>query len=161
MSRTIKAKYKPYKSYLWMWRSDLIRHRTAFGLSDSQHPVWKKVPRVPCLRWELSGWPPSWAAGLLRPKGSSRSMSTPDKFEKKPKCSKPLAVSTPKYQSRPIQEVLLEVTDGGLDYALECVGSPDVMEGVLFRNAERSSRSSRNPLVCAVSLWSSRSTLAS
>ncbi|TNN64096.1 Alcohol dehydrogenase class-3 [Liparis tanakae] len=58
-----------------------------------------------------------------------------------------IRLGTEQDQSRPIQEVLLEMTDSGLDYALECVGSPDVMEGVLFRNAERSSRSSRNPLV--------------
>ncbi|CAB1459993.1 unnamed protein product [Pleuronectes platessa] len=35
----------------------------------------------------------------------------------------------PRDHSKPIQEVLAEMTDGGVDYALECVGSPAVMVG--------------------------------
>uniref|UniRef100_UPI0037E79CF3 alcohol dehydrogenase class-3-like isoform X3 n=1 Tax=Semicossyphus pulcher TaxID=241346 RepID=UPI0037E79CF3 len=34
-------------------------------------------------------------------------------------------------QQRPIQEVLLEMTNGGVDFALECVGSPFVMSAAL------------------------------
>lgn len=33
----------------------------------------------------------------------------------------------PTAHSRPIQEVLAGMTDGGVDYALECVGDPYVM----------------------------------
>ena len=36
----------------------------------------------------------------------------------------------PTDHSKPIQEVLAEMTGGGVDYALECVGSPAVMVGV-------------------------------
>ncbi|XP_047441764.1 alcohol dehydrogenase class-3-like [Mugil cephalus] len=33
--------------------------------------------------------------------------------------------------TNPVQEVLVELTNGGVDYALECVGSPDVMSAAL------------------------------
>lgn len=36
----------------------------------------------------------------------------------------------PSYPTKPLREVLVEMTDGGVDYALECVGSPMVMVGV-------------------------------
>ncbi len=57
-----------------------------------------------------------------------------DKFEK----AKMFGVTecvNPKDHSKSIQEVLVEMTGGGVDYALECVGSPGVMVGVpvLFR----------------------------
>uniref|UniRef100_A0A8C9YEV1 Zgc:77938 n=1 Tax=Sander lucioperca TaxID=283035 RepID=A0A8C9YEV1_SANLU len=37
----------------------------------------------------------------------------------------------PNQCSRPIQEVLVDMTGGGVDYALECVGSPGVMSAAL------------------------------
>lgn len=33
----------------------------------------------------------------------------------------------PKDHSKPIQEVLIEMTDGGLDYTFECVGNVSTM----------------------------------
>ncbi|XP_034038028.1 alcohol dehydrogenase class-3-like isoform X2 [Thalassophryne amazonica] len=36
-----------------------------------------------------------------------------------------------KDHNRPIQEVVVEMTDGGVDYALECVGKPAVMSAAL------------------------------
>uniref|UniRef100_A0A8C2XA48 Alcohol dehydrogenase 6 n=2 Tax=Cyclopterus lumpus TaxID=8103 RepID=A0A8C2XA48_CYCLU len=54
----------------------------------------------------------------------------PDKFEKAQMFGATDCVN-PKDHSRPIQEVLLEMTGGGVDYALECVGSPAVMTAAL------------------------------
>ena len=50
----------------------------------------------------------------------------PDKFEKAKEFGATEFVN-PKDHSRPIQEVLVEMTDGGVDYALECVGNVTVM----------------------------------
>lgn len=38
-------------------------------------------------------------------------------------------VINPADQSKPIQEVLVEMTDGGVDYSFECVGNVTVMVG--------------------------------
>lgn len=37
----------------------------------------------------------------------------------------------PKNYSEPIQEVLVELTDGGVDYSFECIGNTDVMRSAL------------------------------
>ncbi len=37
----------------------------------------------------------------------------------------------PKDHARPIQEVLVEMTDGGVDYSFECIGNVDVMRAAL------------------------------
>ncbi|XP_022615592.1 alcohol dehydrogenase class-3-like [Seriola dumerili] len=50
----------------------------------------------------------------------------PDKFEKAAVFGATECVN-PKDHRKPIQEVLAEMTDGGVDYALECVGDPAIM----------------------------------
>ena len=37
----------------------------------------------------------------------------------------------PKDHARPIQEVIIELTDGGVDYSFECIGNVDVMRAAL------------------------------
>ncbi|XP_062332584.1 alcohol dehydrogenase class-3-like [Osmerus eperlanus] len=54
----------------------------------------------------------------------------PDKFEKAKEFGATEFVN-PKEHSRPIQEVLVDMTDGGVDYALECVGNVTVMRAAL------------------------------
>ncbi|XP_071403485.1 alcohol dehydrogenase class-3-like [Centroberyx affinis] len=54
----------------------------------------------------------------------------PDKFEKAKEFGATEFVN-PKDHSKPIQEVLVEMTDGGVDCALECVGSVAVMRAAL------------------------------
>ncbi|XP_071778857.2 alcohol dehydrogenase class-3-like [Centroberyx gerrardi] len=54
----------------------------------------------------------------------------PDKFEKAKEFGATEFVN-PKDHSKPIQEVLVEMTDGGVDYALECVGNVAVMRAAL------------------------------
>ncbi|WP_201448387.1 S-(hydroxymethyl)glutathione dehydrogenase/class III alcohol dehydrogenase [Caenispirillum salinarum] len=54
----------------------------------------------------------------------------PDKFE----IARQLGatdVVNPKDHDRPIQEVLVEMTDGGVDYSFECIGNVDVMRSAL------------------------------
>lgn len=53
----------------------------------------------------------------------------PDKFEKA-KLFGATELVNPNDYSKPIQEVLVDMTDGGVDYALECVGNPVVMVGL-------------------------------
>lgn len=43
----------------------------------------------------------------------------------------------PKDHSKPIQEVLVEMTDGGVDYSFECVGNVSIMVSVTGRWALR------------------------
>lgn len=50
----------------------------------------------------------------------------PDKFEKAKVFGATECVN-PNEHTRDIQDVLVEMTNGGVDYALECVGSPAVM----------------------------------
>uniref|UniRef100_A0A8C4I8S5 Zgc:77938 n=1 Tax=Dicentrarchus labrax TaxID=13489 RepID=A0A8C4I8S5_DICLA len=54
----------------------------------------------------------------------------PEKFEKAVFFGATECVN-PKDHTKPIQEVLVEKTDGGVDYALECVGDPAVMSAAL------------------------------
>ncbi|MCL1098988.1 S-(hydroxymethyl)glutathione dehydrogenase/class III alcohol dehydrogenase [Shewanella gelidii] len=37
----------------------------------------------------------------------------------------------PKHYERPIQEVIVELTDGGVDYSFECIGNVDIMRSAL------------------------------
>lgn len=55
----------------------------------------------------------------------------PEKFEKAKQFGATQCINL-RDHSKPIQEVLVELTDGGVDYALECVGSPAIMVGVNF-----------------------------
>lgn len=54
----------------------------------------------------------------------------PDKFEKAKVFGATECVN-PNDHSKPIQEVLVDITEGGVDFALECVGSPPVMSAAL------------------------------
>lgn len=53
----------------------------------------------------------------------------PDKFEKARMFGATECIN-PKDHKKAIQEVLVEMTGGGVDYALECVGSPAIMVSV-------------------------------
>lgn len=53
----------------------------------------------------------------------------PDKFKKAQDFGATECIN-PGDHRKPIQEVLVEMTGGGVDYALECVGSPHIMVGV-------------------------------
>lgn len=55
----------------------------------------------------------------------------PDKFDKARMLGAAECVS-PRDHVKPIQEILVEMTRGGVDYAIECVGSPSVMVGHIF-----------------------------
>ncbi|KAM9741095.1 alcohol dehydrogenase class-3-like [Menidia menidia] len=59
----------------------------------------------------------------------------PDKFERAAQLGATDCVN-PRDYSEPIQEVLQKMTDGGVDYALECVGSPAVMTAALEATTE-------------------------
>uniref|UniRef100_A0A3B5PT40 S-(hydroxymethyl)glutathione dehydrogenase n=1 Tax=Xiphophorus maculatus TaxID=8083 RepID=A0A3B5PT40_XIPMA len=54
----------------------------------------------------------------------------PDKFEKAKEFGATEFVN-PKDLSRPIQEVLVEMTDGGVDYSFECIGNVQIMRAAL------------------------------
>lgn len=50
----------------------------------------------------------------------------PEKFEIAKKFGATESVN-PKDHSKPIQEVLMEMTDGGVDYSFECIGNVTIM----------------------------------
>lgn len=50
----------------------------------------------------------------------------PEKFDISKKFGTTECVN-PKDHSKPIQEVLMEMTDGGVDYSFECIGNVTVM----------------------------------
>lgn len=54
----------------------------------------------------------------------------PDKFERARSMGATECVN-PKDHSRPIQDVLVEMTDGGVDFSFECIGNVDVMRSAL------------------------------
>lgn len=56
----------------------------------------------------------------------------PDKFEKAKEFGGTEFVN-PKDHSKPIQEVLVEMTDGGVDYSFECTGNVQIMVRRLVR----------------------------
>ena len=46
-------------------------------------------------------------------------------------------VINPKDHSKPIQEVLVEMTDGGVDYSFECVGNVAIMVSPILTNSSK------------------------
>lgn len=61
--------------------------------------------------------------------GATRIISVdinPDKFDKAKEFGATEFVN-PKDHSKPIQEVLVEMTDGGVDYSFECIGNVGIM----------------------------------
>ena len=54
----------------------------------------------------------------------------PDKFPKAMSMGATECVN-PKDHDRPVQEVLVELTDGGVDYSFECIGNVEVMRAAL------------------------------
>ncbi|XP_030595225.1 alcohol dehydrogenase class-3-like isoform X1 [Archocentrus centrarchus] len=78
------------------------------------------------------------AVGLAAVMGCKVSMAkkiigvdiNPNKFEKARLFGATECINPRRY-TKPIQEVVVEMTDGGVDYALECVGSPAVMSAAL------------------------------
>lgn len=66
----------------------------------------------------------------------------PDKFETAKKFGATEFVN-PKDHSKPIQEVLVELTDGGVDYSFECIGNVGIM--VNCRNISCLDRDERKP----------------
>lgn len=55
----------------------------------------------------------------------------PEKFKKAIEFGANECVNPRIYGDKPIQDVLVEMTNGGVDYALECVGSPVIMVDVI------------------------------
>ncbi|XP_007551127.1 alcohol dehydrogenase class-3-like [Poecilia formosa] len=55
----------------------------------------------------------------------------PDKFQKAMEFGATECINPRDYGNKPIQEILVEKTNGGVDYALECVGSPVTMSAAL------------------------------
>lgn len=55
----------------------------------------------------------------------------PSKFELAKKFGFTKFVNPKEYGTRPIQEVLVELTDGGLDYTFECIGNVNTMRAAL------------------------------
>lgn len=92
----------------------------------------KVEPGSTCAVWGLG------AVGLAVLMGCKKAGATriigidinPDKFETAKKFGMTEGVN-PKDHSRPIQEVLVEMTDGGLDYTFECVGNVATMRSAL------------------------------
>ncbi|EIA21004.1 S-(hydroxymethyl)glutathione dehydrogenase/class III alcohol dehydrogenase [Listeria fleischmannii] len=56
--------------------------------------------------------------------------TNPDKFELAKKMGA-TEFANPKDYDRPIQEVLIEMTNGGVDYSFECIGNVEVMRSAL------------------------------
>ena len=54
-----------------------------------------------------------------------------EKFEAAKQWGATDCVNPKKYGSRPIQEVIVEMTDGGVDYSFECIGNVDIMRAAL------------------------------
>ena len=42
----------------------------------------------------------------------------------------------PKDHSKPIQEILVEMTDGGVDYSFECIGNVTVMVSLIWNSSD-------------------------
>ncbi|XP_024861953.1 alcohol dehydrogenase class-3-like [Kryptolebias marmoratus] len=69
----------------------------------------------------------------------------PEKFDKATQFGATDCIN-PRDHNKPIQEVVVELTDGGVDYALECVGSPAVMSAALESTTEDSG-------TCVIAGW--------
>ncbi|KAM7000294.1 alcohol dehydrogenase class-3-like [Tautogolabrus adspersus] len=76
----------------------------------------------------------------------------PAKFEKAVKLGLTDCVN-PTAHKKPIQEVVLEMTNGGVDFALECVGSPFVMTAALESTAEAWG-------LCVIAGWNETDTMS-
>ncbi|XP_034739280.1 alcohol dehydrogenase class-3-like [Etheostoma cragini] len=106
--------------------SDIFQ--TAFRLTDSQSACIQVEKGSSCAVFGLG------AVGLAAVMGCKVAGATriigvdinSAKFEKAKEFGATECVNPTKF-SKPIQQVLVEMTDGGVDYALECVGNPGVM----------------------------------
>lgn len=61
----------------------------------------------------------------------------PEKFEISKKFGTTECVN-PKDHSKPIQEVLMDMTDGGVDYSFECIGNVTIMVKRVYMNVQES-----------------------
>lgn len=78
----------------------------------------------------------------------------PEKFEKA-KVFGATEFVNPKDHSRPINQVLAEMTDGGVDYSLECVGNVAVMVRIIWYKLKNISRClTCSAPVCSAVPWS-------
>ncbi|MEQ2165172.1 NAD/NADP dependent alcohol dehydrogenase, partial [Goodea atripinnis] len=76
----------------------------------------------------------------------------PEKFEKAKQFGATDCIN-PKDYDKPIQEVLVEMTNGGVDYALECVGSPSIMSAALESTREGCG-------TCVIAGWTETETMS-
>ncbi|KAI3367918.1 hypothetical protein L3Q82_026743 [Scortum barcoo] len=93
---------------------------------------WNRAPHVLCLDWGLWVWLQSWAARLQEPAGLSL-LTSIQRSLRRQRCGAFGATDfvNPKDHNKPINKVLSEMTDGGVDYSLECVGNVEVMRSAL------------------------------
>nr|XP_022313162.1 alcohol dehydrogenase class-3-like [Crassostrea virginica] len=92
----------------------------------------KVEPESTCAIWGLGAVGLAVAMGC-RQAGAKRIIGidiNPDKFELGKKFGVTEGVN-PKDHSKPIQEVLVEMTDGGLDFTFECIGNTACMRAAL------------------------------
>ncbi|KAM6923537.1 alcohol dehydrogenase class-3-like [Xenentodon cancila] len=75
----------------------------------------------------------------------------PDKFEKA-KVFGATHFINPREYNKPIQKVLEQMTDGGVDYAIECVGSPAIMSAALESTTDAWG-------TCVIAGWSETETM--
>lgn len=88
------------------------------------------APRALCSVWGLLVWLLSWAVRLLERPGSIIGVDiNTAKFDKAKEFGATDCVNS-KEHNKPIQEVLVEMTDGGVDYSFECIGNVQVMVGL-------------------------------
>lgn len=69
----------------------------------------------------------------LKIAGASRIIAVdtnPDKFDNARKWGATDCVN-PRDHTKPIQDVIVEMTDGGVDYSFECIGNVEVMRSAL------------------------------
>ncbi|KAK5618999.1 hypothetical protein CRENBAI_005140 [Crenichthys baileyi] len=76
----------------------------------------------------------------------------PEKFEKAKQFGATDCIN-PKDYNKPIQEVLVEMTNGGVDYALECVGRPSIMSAALESTREGCG-------TCVIAGWTEADTMS-
>ncbi|XP_061581088.1 alcohol dehydrogenase class-3-like [Cololabis saira] len=74
-----------------------------------------------------------------------------DKFEKAKEFGATHCIN-PRDHKKPIQKVLEEMTEGGVDYAIECVGSPAIMSAALESTADAWG-------TCVIAGWSETETV--
>lgn len=68
-------------------------------------------------------------------------------------------VVNPKDHTKPIQEVLVDMTDGGVDYSFECVGNVTIMVGEKDKIIQCSRPPGRPVISCDVCSWWQRAAL--